>query len=56
MTWEAPSIEEQAAGLVMPGFKFGMDEPELAERLVDLGVGGFCLYQGPIPISSNAPA
>lgn len=48
MNWEVPSIEERAAGLVMPGFKFGLDEPELAERLVDLGVGGFCLYQGSI--------
>ncbi|MBI4425675.1 MAG: beta-glucosidase, partial [Elusimicrobia bacterium] len=43
------SIQEQAAGLVMPGFKFGVDEPELADRLVDLGVGGFCLYHGSVP-------
>lgn len=48
MTWEAPTLEEQAVGLVMPGFKFGLDEPELAERLVDLGVGGFCLYHGSV--------
>lgn len=46
MSWETPSIEEQAAALVMPGFKFGIDDPALAERLVDLGVGGFCLYSG----------
>ncbi|MBI4348684.1 MAG: hypothetical protein HY553_17735 [Elusimicrobia bacterium] len=49
MTWAPPTIEEKAAGLMMPGFKFGIDEPELAERLVDLGVGGFCLYHGAAP-------
>lgn len=43
------SIQERAAALLMPGFKFGVDDPSLAERLVDLGVGGFCLYHGTIP-------
>ncbi len=40
------SIERQAAALVMPGFNFGVDDPAQAERLVELGVGGFCLYGG----------
>lgn len=34
------------ARLVFPGFTVGVDDPRLAERLVDLGVGGFCLYGG----------
>lgn len=29
-----------------PGFKLGLDDPREAEALVDLGVGGFCLYGG----------
>ncbi|MBI4387056.1 MAG: hypothetical protein HY551_06715 [Elusimicrobia bacterium] len=34
--------------LIFPGFKFGVDDPEGAERLVEMGVGGFCLYGGKI--------
>lgn len=37
---------EQAAQLVFPGFKFGVDDPRDAAAWVELGVGGFCLYGG----------
>ncbi|MCX5789542.1 MAG: hypothetical protein NTX64_13715, partial [Elusimicrobia bacterium] len=40
------TIQEKAAALVMPGYRFGTDDPARAERLVDMGVGGFCLYFG----------
>lgn len=39
-------LSEDVAKLVSPGFKFGMDDPAEAEALVELGVGGFCLYGG----------
>lgn len=34
------------ARLVFPGFTVGKQDPRLAEELVRLGVGGFCLYRG----------
>ncbi|MBI4052161.1 MAG: hypothetical protein HY400_06620 [Elusimicrobia bacterium] len=34
------------AQLIFPAFRFGETDPAEAERLVDLGVGGFCLYWG----------
>ncbi|MBI4676887.1 MAG: hypothetical protein HY748_04830 [Elusimicrobia bacterium] len=37
---------ETAARLVFPGFTLGVDDPDDAMRLVDLGVGGFCVYHG----------
>lgn len=39
-------LSQDVAKLVSPGFKFGMDDPAQAEALVELGVGGFCLYGG----------
>lgn len=39
-------MKHRVARLVSPGFKFGVDDPGEAEALVDLGVGGFCLYGG----------
>ncbi|MBI5631372.1 MAG: hypothetical protein HY921_10875 [Elusimicrobia bacterium] len=36
------------AELVFPGFKFGLDDPDEALKLVELGVGGFCLYGGEV--------
>lgn len=39
---------EKAGRLVFPGFKFGVDDPAQALSLVELGVGGFCLYGGEI--------
>jgi beta-glucosidase-like glycosyl hydrolase len=39
-------LSEHVAQLVSPGFKFGVDDPVEAEELVELGVGGFCLYGG----------
>ena len=38
--------ERSLASLIFPGFRFGEDDPEAARRLVDLGVGGFCVYRG----------
>lgn len=35
-----------ARQLIFPSFRFGSDDPALAERLTRLGVGGFCLYGG----------
>lgn len=32
--------------LLFPRFSFDFDDPEQAQRLVDLGVGGFCLFGG----------
>ena len=41
------------ARLVFPGFTVGKQDPREAEKLVRLGVGGFCLYRGtPRSISS----
>ncbi|MBI4377100.1 MAG: hypothetical protein HY549_11705 [Elusimicrobia bacterium] len=40
---------EKSARLIFPGFKFGTDNPQDAERLVELGVGGFCVYYGGSP-------
>ncbi|HVE13033.1 MAG TPA: glycoside hydrolase family 3 N-terminal domain-containing protein [Elusimicrobiota bacterium] len=39
-------MKASAAQLVFPAFQFGKHDPALAERLTDLGVGGFCLYRG----------
>ncbi len=39
-------IERKLAQLIFPGFRFGETDPDEARRLVDLGVGGFCLYKG----------
>ncbi|MBI3551916.1 MAG: hypothetical protein HY077_05305 [Elusimicrobia bacterium] len=36
------------ARLVFPSFQFGLHDPKTALRLVDLGVGGFCLYGGEV--------
>ncbi|MDE2039976.1 MAG: hypothetical protein KGO96_01320 [Elusimicrobia bacterium] len=32
--------------LIIPGHTFGVDDPQRAEELTRLGVGGFCLYGG----------
>ena len=37
---------EKAVQLVMPGYKFGIDDPDEALMLAEMGVGGFCLYGG----------
>lgn len=42
------SDAEKAVQLISPGFKIGLDDPEEAEALVELGVGGFCLYGGDV--------
>lgn len=42
------SDAEKAVQLVSPGFKVGLDEPDEAAALVELGVGGFCLYGGDV--------
>lgn len=39
-------ISERVSRLVSPGFKLGIDDVAEADALVDLGVGGFCLYGG----------
>lgn len=39
-------FESQVRQLVFPGFRFGKDDPRDAERLAELGAGGFCLYGG----------
>lgn len=39
-------MSSEAARLVFPGYKFGIDDPADALALVELGVGGFCLYGG----------
>lgn len=40
------SSAQKTLQLLFPGFRFGSDDPAEAERLVDMGVGGFCLYGG----------
>jgi beta-glucosidase-like glycosyl hydrolase len=40
------SEAEKAVQLVMPGYKFGIDDPDEALLLAEMGVGGFCLYGG----------
>ncbi|MDD2774283.1 MAG: glycoside hydrolase family 3 N-terminal domain-containing protein [Elusimicrobiales bacterium] len=42
------NIERKLARLIFPGFRFGETDPEDARRLVDMGIGGFCLYQGKV--------
>src|SRR5579884_788298 len=42
------SDAEKAVQLISPGFKVGLDDPEEAVALVELGVGGFCLYAGDV--------
>jgi beta-glucosidase-like glycosyl hydrolase len=42
--FEREAHELEAAQLIFPGFRFGAEEWKEAERLVDLGVGGFCLF------------
>ncbi|MBI4056911.1 MAG: hypothetical protein HY399_05110 [Elusimicrobia bacterium] len=37
---------ENVAQIVFPGFWFGKTDPQEAERWVEMGVGGFCLYGG----------
>lgn len=37
---------QKSVQLLVPGFRFGQDDISFAERLTDLGVGGFCLYHG----------
>src|SRR5262249_42096968 len=32
--------------LIFPGYKFGIDDPDEALMLAELGVGGFCLFGG----------
>lgn len=41
-------MNRNLARLVYPAFRFGLSEYEAAERLVDMGVGGFCLYKGTV--------
>ncbi len=41
-----PTDSQKAVSLVFPGFKLGLDDPKQAERLAEIGVGGFCLYAG----------
>lgn len=41
----APVLRREVQ-LIFPGLKVGKDDPSAAERLVRLGVGGFCLYGG----------
>jgi beta-glucosidase-like glycosyl hydrolase len=40
------SASEKAVQLIMPGYKFGIDDPDEALLLAEMGVGGFCLYGG----------
>lgn len=40
------NLAQRASSLVFPGFWFGTTDPGDAEKLVDLSVGGFCLYGG----------
>lgn len=42
------SDAEKAVQLISPGFKVGLDDPDAAVELVELGVGGFCLYAGDV--------
>lgn len=40
------NLVQRASSLIYPGFWFGLTDPRDAEKLVDLSVGGFCLYGG----------
>src|ERR1700733_4631237 len=40
------TLAEKSLQLLFPGFRFATDDAAFAEKLVDLGVGGFCLYGG----------
>lgn len=37
---------DKAVQLIVPGHKFGIDDPDEALLLAELGVGGFCLFGG----------
>lgn len=37
---------KKLARLIYPGFRFGSQDPDLAVKLAELGVGGFCFYGG----------
>lgn len=43
------SPAKKASQLLFPAFRFGETDPLDAQRLVDLGVGGFCIYGGTPP-------
>lgn len=47
------SDSEKAVQLISPGFKVGLDDPDEAQALVELGVGGFCLYAGDVESVSS---
>lgn len=38
--------EKRLARLIHPAFRFGTTPPDQALKLVELGVGGFCFYEG----------
>src|SRR5258706_12670905 len=40
------SLAQKSLQLLFPGFRFVSDDLSFAEKLTDLGVGGFCLYGG----------
>lgn len=40
------NLVQRASSLLFPAFRFGFMDPLDAEKLVDLSVGGFCLYGG----------
>ena len=44
--WKRQNRGVDPARLVFPGFTVGKQDPREAEKLVRLGVGGFCLYRG----------
>jgi beta-glucosidase-like glycosyl hydrolase len=50
------NIEKKIARLIYPGFWFGKTNPKDAVKLVDMGVGGFCLYFGGIDEVRNFTA
>ncbi len=39
-------MTDLSSQLVFPGFRIGRDDPREAEGLVEMGVGGFCVYYG----------
>src|SRR6185295_4556600 len=40
------SLAQKSLQLLFPEFRFGVTDPSDAEWLVDIGVGGFCVYGG----------
>ncbi|MEK7747236.1 MAG: glycoside hydrolase family 3 N-terminal domain-containing protein, partial [Elusimicrobiota bacterium] len=39
-------MTDLSSQLIFPGFRIGRDDPREAEGLVEMGVGGFCVYYG----------